>query len=156
MILDRYELTAGRNLKTYEFLSEGKRGRIIKVIQFQPMNIENLYNLSFGDKNMETGELDDKVITDNGDSEKVLATVVAALYVFVDRYPDTWVYATGSTNARTRLYGMGINKYFDIAADDFEIMGVYKNEWNGMNVAKTIRRLQYTKKIVNLNHEDNV
>ena len=129
MILDSYELNAGRNLMTFEFLSEGRRGRIIKVIQFQPMNIENVYNLAFGDKNIETGRLNDEVITDNGDSEKVLATVVAALYIFTDRYSDTWIYATGSTAARTRLYRMGINKYYEIASSDFDIRGEYKNEW---------------------------
>ena len=129
MKLDRYELIAGRNLTTFEFLSEGKKGKIIKVVQFQQMNIANLYNLAFGDKNADTGELDDKVVTDNGDSEKVLATVVAALYAFADRYPDAWIYATGSTSARTRLYRMGINKYFDIVEYDFDIMGEYHNEW---------------------------
>lgn len=41
----------------------------------------NLYNLAFGDKNPLTGEIDDKIVTDNGDSEKVLATVVAAVYL---------------------------------------------------------------------------
>jgi hypothetical protein len=129
MKLDRYELTAGRSLKTFEFLSEGRNGKITKVVQFEQMNIENLYNLSFGDKNSITGELDDKIVTDNGDSEKVLATVVAALYAFADRYPDIWVYATGSTMARTRLYRMGINKYFDIVQNDFDIMGEHHNEW---------------------------
>ncbi|MGI4022461.1 MAG: DUF6934 family protein [Janthinobacterium lividum] len=129
MKLDRYELKAGRNLTTFEFLSEGQKGKIIKVIQFQRMNLPNLYNLAFGDKNPETGDLDDKVVTDNGDSEKVLATVVAAIYAFADQYPDVWVYATGSTEARTRLYRMGINKYFDIAEADFEIMGEQQNEW---------------------------
>jgi hypothetical protein len=129
MILDRYELKAGSNLTTFEFLSEGNKGRILKVVQFQLMNQENLYNLAFGDKNFETGEIDDKVVTDNGDSEKVLATVVAALYAFAERHPESWIYATGSTASRTRLYRMGINKYYDIVIDDFEIMGEYKNEW---------------------------
>lgn len=129
MILDRYELKAGRNLTTFEFLSEGKKGQIQKVIQFEPMNLENLYNLAFGDKNLETGSIDDKVISDNGDIEKVLATVVAAVYAFADKYPDVWVYATGSTASRTRLYRMGINKYFNIVSEDFDIMGEYQNEW---------------------------
>jgi len=129
MILDRYELKAGHNLTTFEFLSEGTKGQIQKVIQFEPMNIENLYNLAFGDKNLETGIIDDKVISDNGDIEKVLATVVAAVYAFADKYPDVWVYATGSTASRTRLYRMGINKYFKIVSEDFDIMGEYQNEW---------------------------
>jgi hypothetical protein len=34
-----------------------------------------MYNLGFGDYNEITGLIDDKVITNNGDREKVLATV---------------------------------------------------------------------------------
>ncbi|HEX4372466.1 MAG TPA: hypothetical protein VHZ50_04080, partial [Puia sp.] len=44
-------------------------------------------------------------------------------------FPDAWIYATGSTAARTRLYKMGINKYFDIVESDFEIYGEMQNEW---------------------------
>ena len=128
MKLNRYEIKSGHNFTTFEFLSEGRRGKIIKVIQFQPMNYPNLYNLAFGDRKP-SGEIDDISVTDNGDSEKVLATVVAAVYAFVDKHPDAWVYATGTTEARTRLYRMGINKYFDIVQADFEIMGEQQNEW---------------------------
>ncbi len=93
------------------------------------MNIINLYNLAFGDKNELTGQIDDIVVTDNGDSEKVLATVVSAIYAFIDKYLNSWIYATGSTATRTRLYRMGINKYYEIVVEDFEIMGEHKNEW---------------------------
>ena len=136
MTLDRYEISAGKNLTTFEFLSEGKRGRILKVIQFQQMNIPNLYNLAFGDKNLLTGQIDDRVVTDNGDSEKVLATVVSAIYAFANAYPNSWVYATGSTAVRTRLYRMGINKYYEIVVEDFEIMGEFKNEWGSYEFGK--------------------
>jgi len=94
MKLDRYELKAGRNLTTFEFLSEGPKGQITKLVQFQQMNLPNLYNLAFDDLNSLTGKLDDKVITDNGDSEKVLATVVAAVYAFTGQYSDAWIYAS--------------------------------------------------------------
>lgn len=146
MKLDRYELKAGRSLTTFEFLSEGKKGEIVKVIQFQQMNIENLFNLAFGDKNTDTGELDDKVITDNGDAEKVLATVVAALYAFAYKYPGVWVYATGSNIARTRLYRMGINKYFDIVTADFDIMGEYQNEWEWYETGKNYQAFAVRRK----------
>ena len=130
MKLDRYELKADEPLTTYEFLSEGPKGKIQKIIQFSLVNqIDNVYNLAFGDKNYLTGEIDDRIVTDNGDSEKVLATVVAAVYAFCDYFPDAWIYATGSTAARTRLYKMGINKYFDIVETDFEMYGQIQNEW---------------------------
>lgn len=130
MKLDRYEFKSGDKFLTYEFLSEGPKGKIEKLIQFSLVNQNSLFfNLAFGDKNPETGDIDDIVITDNGDSEKVLATVVAAVYAFCDKFPQAWIYATGSTEARTRLYKMGINKYFDIVQEDFEIFGLTQNEW---------------------------
>ncbi len=146
MKLDRYELQAGRNLNTFEFLSEGSKGKIIKLIQFQQMNLPNLYNLAFGDINLLTGQLDDKIITDNGDSEKVLATIVASVYAFTGYYPDAWIFATGSTTTRTRLYRMGINKYFDIVDEDFDIMGEQQSEWEWYKKGKDYQAFAFHRK----------
>ncbi len=146
MILDRYELKAGSNLETFEFLSEGSKGKILKVVQFQQMNQPSLYNLAFGDKDYSTGTIDDKVVTDNGDSIKVLATVVSALYAFADKHPDSWIYATGSSASRTRLYQMGINRYYEIVIEDFEIMGEHRNEWELYQYGKTYQAFAVHKK----------
>ena len=136
MKLDRYELKADDQLTTFDFLSEGPKGKIEKIVQFSLVNQNNLYNLAFGDRNYLTGEIDDKVVTDNGDSEKILATVVAAIYAFCDKVPEAWIYATGSTAARTRLYRMGINKYYDIVKSDFEIFGQTQSEWERFEKGK--------------------
>jgi hypothetical protein len=125
----RYPLSAGKKLASYEFVSVGRKGNIKKLIYFSPSNYDNLYNLAFGDEHPETGLLDDLVISNNGDSESVLATVVAAVYAFTDKYPDAWVAATGSTDARTRLYRMGLFKHFDQVNNDFIILGQYNEEW---------------------------
>lgn len=77
-----------------------------------------------------TGNIDDTVISNNGDSEKVLATVVATVYAFTDKYPGAWIYATGSTKARTRLYRMGISKFLEEVTIDFEIIGELSDEWD--------------------------
>jgi hypothetical protein len=129
MRLPRYELKAERSLMVFEFISEGIKGEIPKLIKYSETNLKDMYNLAFGDKNPETGEIDDKVVSNNGDSEKVLATVVATVYAFSDRYPDSWIFATGSTKARTRLYRMGITRYIDEIKNDFEIYGLKENEW---------------------------
>ena len=113
MQLDKYQIRSGEQLTVYEFVSIGPMGRITKIVQYMPTNYKDLYNLGFGDKNLETGELNDNIISNNGDGEKVLATVVATLYAFTDKYPQAMIYATGSTKYRTRLYRMGINKYID-------------------------------------------
>lgn len=129
MNLERYALEVGPNLTVFGFTSVGRKGKIVKIVQFQETDNPSVYNLAFGDRNPATGEFDDQVVTDNGDSGKVLATIVAALYAFTEQYPDKWVYATGSTRSRTRFYQMGINKYFDIAEADFDIMGERQEEW---------------------------
>lgn len=101
----------------------GSKGAIRKMIEFQTTSFPNLFNLAFGDKNPETGEIDDLAISNNGDTQKVLGTVVAALYAFFDRNPEAIVYATGSTPARTRLYRMGITKFHDEIQSDFYLYG---------------------------------
>ena len=113
MQLDRYQLKAEESLTVFEFTSTGPKGQIPKLIKFSETNLKDLYNLAFGDKDLTTGDLNDLAISNNGDSEKVLATVVSTVYAFSDRYPNSFIYATGSTKARTRLYRMGITKYLN-------------------------------------------
>ena len=84
MNLPQYQLRAGKSLMVFEFISEGPKGRISKLVKFSKTNLKGLYNLSFGDKNHDTGDFDDQIVSNNGDSETVLATVVAAVYVFTD------------------------------------------------------------------------
>ena len=135
MKAEKYPLKAGRNLTTFEFISEGPKGVIKKLIEFQETNKPNLYNLAFGDKVGET-DIDDLAVSNNGDSEKVLATVVAALYAFFDKYPTAFVYTTGSTKARTRLYRMGITKYYDEMLEDFYLYGQIGDEFLTFEVDK--------------------
>jgi hypothetical protein len=113
----------------FEFTSEGPKGQIPKLIKFSETTLKGFYNLAFGDKNLETGEIDDTVVSNNGDSEQVLATVVSAVYSFTEQENEAWVYATGSTKSRTRLYRMGITKYFDEVKQDFLVFGLRDGEW---------------------------
>ena len=39
------------------------------------------------------------------------------------------IFASGSTPARTRLYRIGIAKYFDDIKEDFEIYGQFEDQW---------------------------
>lgn len=125
----KYHLKAEQDLTIFEFVSEGPNGSIPKLIEFTETNLKDFYNLAFGDKDENTGKFDDRAVTNNNDTEKVLATVVSAVLAFTDKHPDAWVYATGSTIARTRLYRMGINKYFAEVESEFHIFGELKNDW---------------------------
>lgn len=82
MNLEQYQLKSGLELLSYEFISEGPKGLIPKRIQFTLVNRQGIYNLVFGDKDPVSGEIDDKVVSNNGDSVKVLATVIGAVFAF--------------------------------------------------------------------------
>lgn len=123
MKIEKYHLKSDDTLTYFEFVSVGSKGSIPKMIEFQTTSTANLYNLAFGDKNAETGELDDLAISNNGDTEKVLGTVVAAVYAFFDAHPDAIIYATGSTSSRTRLYRIGICKFYGEIENDYYLYG---------------------------------
>ena len=121
MKLEKYPLETSKHLTVYEFVSFGSKGQIRKKIQFSETNLKNIYNLAIGDTNEETGVLDDLAVSDNGDIEKVLSTVVASVLVFTEKNPDSIFYASGSSKSRTKIYQMGISKYFDEIEPLFEI-----------------------------------
>ena len=158
MKLPRYELRTEKSLMVFEFVSEGYKGKISKIVNFTETSLKGMYNLAFGDKNVGTEDIDDTVVSNNGDSEKVLSTVVAAVYAFTEHHPEAWVYASGSTKTRTRLYRMGIAKYFDVISQDFFIFGLRNEEW--MSFEKDVdykafivkRKKNVTKNISNENN----
>jgi hypothetical protein len=88
------------------------------------MSIKGYFNLGFGDLDLKTREINDEIITNNGDGQKVLATVVSTLYSFTGKNPDAYVYATGSSESRTRLYRMGITNNLEELKKDFFVFGL--------------------------------
>ncbi len=113
----------------FEFISEGPKGKVPKIVMYSPTNLQGFYNLGFGDKDKATGLVRDDVVTNNNDSQKVLATVASTVYVFTDKHPDAWVFATGLNRARTRLYRMGLTNNLDEISQDFEVFGLERDEW---------------------------
>lgn len=127
----KYIYKSEEQLKVYEFISEGFNGQIKKMVTYTYTGTENIYNLGFGDYNEETKTIDDKSITNNGDSLKVLATVASTVYAFTEKYPNAFIFATGSTSVRTRLYRMGITNNIEDIKTDFVVYGlsIETNQW---------------------------
>lgn len=82
MKLPRYEYSTESEAELFKFTSEGIKGSIEKLVVYSQMFQQDVYNLAFGDYDKETNSIDDTVITNNNDSQKVLATVASTLYVF--------------------------------------------------------------------------
>ena len=66
-------------LKIYEFVSEGPKVQIKKLVQYTDTGSEHVYNIAFGDNDEKTNSINDLSITNNGDSLKVLATVASTV-----------------------------------------------------------------------------
>jgi uncharacterized protein DUF6934 len=130
MKYEKYQLESDRKLLLFEFVSVGPKGRIKKIVQYTETNLKDYYNLGFGDKDEKTGEINDLVITNNGDSQQVLATVASTVYAFTDKHLDAWIYARGSNNARTRLYRIGITNNLLEIKKDFEVFGLKDDQWH--------------------------
>lgn len=122
MDLERYKIENNVNSVYFELISIGNKGSIVKVIKYTKINEDPLvYNLGFGDKNLTHQTIDDIAVTNNGDTDRVLATVAFSIYAFYQEYPDANVYLSGSTASRTRLYQININKFHDHISRDFII-----------------------------------
>jgi hypothetical protein len=80
--------------------------------------------------------------------EKVLATVVSAVYAFFDKHPDAMVYATGSTQARTRLYRIGITKFYEEMNKDFYLFGQIGDNFYYFEAGKDYQGFLTQRKIV--------
>ncbi len=104
----------------FEFVSNGKRGTIRKRVAFTETEQFNIYNLAFGDID-EADEINDHAVSDNGDRNKVLATVVSIVEIFTKRYPERWIIFKGSTPQRTRLYRMAVSLHLEELSLKFEI-----------------------------------
>lgn len=129
-MLEKYsDIFISDDYKYYKFTSVGVKGRITKVVRYYDLELNDYYNLGFGDQNPDTGDLDDLVISNNGDTEKVLATVAMTVFAFTSRYPKAKVYITGSTEIRTRLYRMGISRHLCSIELDFKVEGLIGGEW---------------------------
>jgi hypothetical protein len=119
----RYQLKFSKAFEVFEFTSERSKGSINKIVKYTETSTQGIYNLGFGDKIDDSDDFDDNVISNNEDSGRVLATVAGTVYIFTDKYPNAYVYATGSSPSRTRLYKMGISKHLEEIEEDFQVFG---------------------------------
>jgi hypothetical protein len=127
---EKYNLTFDSDLINFRFESVGQKGVVQKLVIFQKIDEnQDIYNLAFGDLDETTNEIDDEIITNNGDSEKVLFTVASTIYIFTYKYPNARIVLEGSSKSRTRLYQIGISKFLEEIKVDFAVFGLIGKDW---------------------------
>jgi hypothetical protein len=128
---EQYAYLTNISRLSFEFTSIGPRGNIKKEVRYRAKDNEDfIFNLGFGDLNEITNELDDFTVSNNGDREKVLATVAATVLEFTYYFPQAFVYAKGSTPARTRLYQMAIMQNLEQIEKVLYLYGLKENSWS--------------------------
>lgn len=129
MLNECYPVEVSPDFRIFEFISLGIKGSITKVVLYSETDVNGFYNLGFGDKDPTTGFLSDLVVTNNGDSKKVLTTVAATIYLFTGRHKGATVIAQGSTHTRTRLYRTGISNNLAFIEKEFVVYGLFGAMW---------------------------
>jgi hypothetical protein len=142
MQIERYETQSTVSSLVFTFESVGEKIIQKRVVYSKITNPEdiglsfsaNVYNLGFGDFNEATKQLNDQIISKNGDTERVLATVAGTVFDFWVEYPDASIFFMGSIPEgekarRTRLYQMKINRYFEEISLIADVSGYAEKGW---------------------------
>ncbi|TWV99273.1 DUF6934 family protein [Chitinophaga pinensis] len=125
--LDKYHYTSDTSFMAYHFISNGPQGAIQKIAKFNLIG-KQVYNFGFGDFDIESGDISDTVVSDNKDVDIIMGTVGAIIYDFTNVFPDSLIVIQGTSNARTRLYQMNLNKYWERIEPLFKVYGLMEDD----------------------------
>lgn len=128
-MIDHYEITKSVENYTYEFESIGKRGKIRKIVKFIRVGTLEYFHFGFGDLDENTGNVDDTIVSNNGDTTLILATLGEIIANFLNEFPNAWVYAKGNTNTRNRLYRIILSQNISIIQEKYQLLGFLKGVW---------------------------
>lgn len=120
MIQDAYALRKLENRLEFAFVSEGRRGQVLKLIRFDEVR-EGFWNLAFGDAVQ--GELRDSVVSNNNDVAKVLNTVALAVYEFFYTHPAAKLVLMPVDERRRRLYNAVFRRRQQEIETTFRVLG---------------------------------
>ena len=129
---ERYDIVEAGDGQTYEFLSEGPKGQIRKIVRFQhwPALGINAYNLVLADYDECTGNTDDSIISNNGDYKAILKTVALIVEKFVNLHPLAIILLRGLTASRSRLFQMGIASAWSEISEIYDVWGGRTGKWS--------------------------
>lgn len=126
--LDKYPYTSDKTFMSYSFTSSGPNGLIQKIARFTKLD-NNVYNFGFGDFDPNTGDISDKQISNNLDTDLIMGTLGGIVYDFTNIFRQALIVIQGTSTARTRLYQMNINKHWNVVSPVFEIFGLKYQQW---------------------------
>ena len=145
MQIDSYSnISTSADYKSFVFISEGRHGQLFKLVRFDELKERaNTFNLALGTVSS-NGVVDYLGTSNNGDRNKILATVAQITFLFLERYPDKCVYLTGSDQRRTLLYHRAISYGYSELVQLFNIYGYNTRNFYDENFEPFSQRGNYT------------
>jgi hypothetical protein len=127
-----YPLFTDELHENYEFISEGRCGKITKVVELRYIESAapaKRYNLALGDR-LNEDEIDFNNVTNNGDTYAVLGSIGAIIHDFTNIYPERQVFIIGSDERRSKLYQIHVSNNLKEIQKRFNIYGrKYKSKY---------------------------
>jgi hypothetical protein len=145
MITEHYEYIAFEDKPIYYFESEGKQGKIPKLILFTPLD-KNLWNLGFGDLKEEY--VNDSVISNNHDIVKIMGTLAKIVYAFLDENPSSSIRIKPVDEKRGRLYNHIFRRNYEAINNSFDIVGIIKRRKEAYRPEKIYEYFELKRKFV--------
>ncbi|TAF73926.1 MAG: hypothetical protein EAZ53_11005 [Bacteroidetes bacterium] len=145
---ETYEISHLEGDLLYMFFSIGKNGIVPKVVEYQCVD-KDVYNLAFGDLDIINNTVNDKIVTNNGDTIKVISSVIQTIPLFFKIHPKATVLFTGSNILRTKLYNRILKMYINDFCDLYEINGIVEGEksFSKFDISKNYN--QFSIKLIN-------
>lgn len=147
------------------FVSKGKTD-VVKAVHYMYLSDRRVYNLGFGDYQIEEDNIDDKVNTANGDVYKVFNSVLYTIGIFFEKFPQSIVMVQGSDSShdfydnckptcikkcidtcrnqhrRINAYSSFVNKNYDELIKNYDFFGGLKT-LEGVAIESFVRRKRY-------------
>ena len=137
-----------QDYQLFLFDSVGPKGKLKKAVIYSELkDFPGIYNIGLGTIKMDDNGkeyIDGSEISDNGDRNKILATVALTALEFINKHPDSKIYLTGIDKARTRLYQMAINHAYEDLCYTFTIQGDLSENEGVYDLHPFTRNVNYT------------
>lgn len=143
MQIEKYKTETDSKRLSYYFFSIGEK-TIKKVVEYTKLPkywlIDNglpidadVYNLAFGDENANENDFSDTITSNNGDTDKVLATVADTAFNFWEYYPNAFIFFEGSQpegqeHLRNSLYRRKIERFLSEISNVADVYGRIENQ----------------------------
>jgi hypothetical protein len=122
------EMEVMPDLSLFRFVSAGPAGLITKEIRFAGLPDSGMYSVHLGDIR-QNGDFDPSAVSNTGDRNRVLATVILAIELYTERYPGRSILIGGFDRQRARLFRLAIGVNFKKISQVFTILEVCEGRY---------------------------